>query len=254
MRSIKNLALASTLLLGLAPLVDAMAGAITYTATPIPLTPLSWDTATTSPPNPFTVPQFDPSDGTLTGVGILFSGQLKADLSVENWSTTSGTSGTVNVFANLVLTGPSGSLSLQLQPSANTGPISLSTFDGVIDFAGTSGTTFSGLQGSKQLGQAVASTFFGLYTGHGTLAFDVAADPGIQFHLSGGLPIESTTQAAGAGMAITYTYQEPSTIPEPGVVGLMGIGLVGLAFVRRWAATAQGPWTGGREKAPTPPC
>src|SRR5262249_39988717 len=85
--------------------------------------------------------QFDPSLGTLQSVTITNSGCITSDLRVENTSTNSPSVITGTVSGNLTLTGPNG-LSIQTNLSQYAGSYSATSFDGQLDFAGTSGDDF----------------------------------------------------------------------------------------------------------------
>lgn len=102
----------------------------------IPLAPTNWVRT-------FTLPKFDPDLGLLVGIRFTLSAEAQGTASVESLD---GAPTTVNsaFMAELTLTRPDLSVIVVTTPVANFTD-NLSSFDGVIDFAGTSGRMHQGI-------------------------------------------------------------------------------------------------------------
>lgn len=120
--------------------------------------------------------QFDPSLGTLTGVQVLLNGTLTGSISLENLGSAAATvtvavPGTIDVSANGV---DLGSLDFASGPIAT---VTLGAFDGVKDFAGSSGTVIS-----KEFSAGNLTTGFddtsdlARFTGTGTVDLSLTSD------------------------------------------------------------------------------
>jgi hypothetical protein len=132
--------------------------------------------------------QFDPSLGQLTGVEIINSGSLTSEIKVENLdSGPAMITGTVS--GDLTLTGL-GTLSLDTATNSVDESFQASTFDGQIDFAGTSGHDF----GQKSSGGSKSITLtnaadLARFTGTGSVDLTETA--------------HATSTASGAGNLLT---------------------------------------------------
>lgn len=162
---------------------------------------------------PISLQQFDPSLGTLTAVDITVDGTLTADIEAENTSVTSPSTITATVAGTLTVTAPGVNLVAPLSSSA--GVFHATTFDGKLDFAGTSGFDF-GSQ-SASMSQSLGFTKpadLASFVGSGSLAGSVIATENST--ASGGGNLQSTSTAtATATIRVVYTYT-PSNSLAPG--------------------------------------
>ena len=170
-----------------------------------PEKPTDW-TATMS------VPQFDPSLGTLTAVEITNSDPIKNSIRVENLDTAADTIH-VTVTGDLTLSGP-GLASLISNLSADQ-TFNATAFDGSIDFGGTSGHTFDPqtVNGSNSKTLTDASDL-ALYTGTGTVDITEATHASSMATGSANLLVQVNTTAA-ATVTVIYHYI-PTNSLQPG--------------------------------------
>ncbi len=84
------------------------------------------------------VSQFDPDLGELVEVEIISNGEITSDIKAENNSTFVPSAITGLVSGTMTLTGPGG-VNLKSIVQENAGSFNATAFDGVLDFAGTSG-------------------------------------------------------------------------------------------------------------------
>jgi hypothetical protein len=158
------------------------------------------------------LPQFDPSLGTLTGIDIINAGTFTSHIRVESLDAAPSTI-TANDSGTLTLAGP-GVTALQTSIAAGQ-PFSAGAFDGTLDFAGTSGHDF-GVQtanGSKTTTLTTAGAL-ALFTGTGFVSFTEVAHATSGATGSGNL-ITNITTAAGAQVSVVYHYI-PSNCLKPG--------------------------------------
>jgi len=184
---------------------------------------------------PFNLPLFDPSLGTLTGVNIQFSYAMLPVLRVRNTDLTVGdppetfTNGTVT--ANIGLTGPDATTTF-----ANAGVNNLSGSVAIGQTLNFPGATVNGSTNTN-----IAPANFGTYTGpvgsFGTFnafANSVSAGgTGGGFNGGGDLFYNGLADVSGTG-TVTYTYSIPTDTPEPGTWAMMAAGAsTGLVALRR---------------------
>jgi len=206
----------------------------------IPLTTANWDTAT-PPPDPMNLPKWDPVAiaGTplavLTGIEILLRAQGEFEYKIENTDTTSGSTGTNELVVDVAFTLPCGACSTQIAVSSGTLNINLTSFDGSIDFGGTSGVDFGTIAGNTSQLLNINSANWGFYTGLGDFLIDVAATSDSLRDISGGDLLEQTTWRAGSSAAVKYTWRL-NEAPVPGSLALLGLGALLLTGLRRKAA------------------
>ena len=218
---------------------NAQAAVISYTST-IAQAKTNWNTAVPGPtvPLPLTLTGFDTLGGTLTLLSavITFTSDIISTTKVESLdaapSTVTATASGNVTFSNL----PNAAASLILLPTLSQS-IGLTAFDGVIDFAGTSGFTFLPItataSGTKSYSLPADLSFFSTL-GLGTFNINVATVATSGATGAGNLVTQINT-TGGAAATIVYTYLPTVLIPTPGTMALLGLGLLGLAGMRRKA-------------------
>lgn len=188
-----------------------------------------------------TLPRFDPSLGVLNSISFRLSGTVQGSAQSENTSPSAGNDITLDLSARLQLFRP-GSTDLANRLVVSTPGVlntfSASIYDGVTDFAGTSGVTFVGLSATK-----VNKTVFSsdadkaLFTGLGTIDLPLTAIARSKATGGGSAISVFDTQARGE-VTVTYNYGPSAPpVPEPRVYGAFGVLVcAGLAAMRRRAA------------------
>lgn len=214
----------------------AQAAVISYSQSLVP------NPSTTDIHEVLSLPQFNPSYGTLTGVQITVNGSLSANAKYENKNTSSGLSSGLRMRLNLVqdlavTMGAQSLLTMQKETALdyyssglamwfqNITSGALTTFDGTVDYAGTSGFT-TALWDIPASNTYTPGSIAG-YTGTGTFAVNVDATAFVTMSTFGGNVASGTDSFAGTTVTVEYTYD----IPEP--TGLAMLALAGLALIRR---------------------
>jgi len=187
-------------------------------------------TATTNWLDVLTLSKFDASLGTLTSVKFTYSGEVNTSARVESLDAAPANV-TIQTSASIAFGGPIN----DTVPASGSANQNLSIFDGVIDFAGTSGFTFPDIVGSSSDVLTLTSGL-GAFIGAGTYDIDVTANGSSSATGAGNLISQISTRAS-ANILVEYTFDAPSNnVPEPGVLALLGLGMLGVAFARRRAA------------------
>jgi hypothetical protein len=184
---------------------------------------------------PFNLPLFDPSLGTLTGVNIQFAYSITPTLRVRNTDTNVAdpdetfTAGAVN--ATIGLTGPDAT-----STSAVAGVTGLSGSVPATQTINFPGSTVTGSTNTN-----IAPANFGTYTGpagsFGTFTAFAnslsAGGTGGGFNGGGDLFYNGLADVSGTG-TVTYTFTAPAGTPEPGTWAMMMAGAsTGLVALRR---------------------
>ena len=184
------------------------------------------------------VSQFDASLGTLTGVELAVSGIVQGSVKYESLDAVNSIV-TADVAALLEVSGgPSNEVLFQVEPTVIANE-SATAFDGVLDFNGSSGGSFTTDAGSETgLVSYSDPEFLSFFTGTDSIELLVSAIANSAVTGPGNLFANIQTKA-GAEVVVTYQYDEftpdtPNTstasTPEPAtllsLMALSGLGMV----------------------------
>lgn len=176
------------------------AATVSYSGT-IPLTSTDWT-------NTVTVPKFNIPGATLTAVTVEVQGYITNRLSAESKSNLSRTI-TVTNTTDLVVTAPN--LPTIQTTLTNGEKVPLARFDGVDDFAGTSGFSIGA---DAEVEDEDNVTNLTPWVGSGTV--NVVATANATSGYSGPADYSFATQtSASACIIVTYTYDEPCRPLKP---------------------------------------
>ena len=189
--------LLALLALGLAAITSA-AHTVTFVAS-VPLQATDWSTT-------LTVPQFNPAVGALSGGTVEVRDSLVHKIEYENTSPSSGSTFSDSTYVTVNVMRPaSTALVAAVARLYKTGTVG--TYDGLIDYAGTSGVTFDGLVDyATSSSTTTAPADLALFTGTGTISLPCQASAYFLFGYSGGNAHYRLTTQAAAYVAVTYTY------------------------------------------------
>lgn len=201
MNPLRTLSTLFTAILVLSAVGVATAGTVTHSAT-VPLAATNWSTT-------MTFPQFDPADGCLDSLCVSLGGHVQGLAKFESLDGAT-TTVTMNLQSTLTLRRPDGSTLVVTIPLAETSD-EVTAFDGTIDFAGTSGKTYSDLSGDRTEGACFSDAFdLSLFTGTGSIALPVEA-VGSSFGSGAGNLILQFNTSASSGAQVTYYYSDCPT-------------------------------------------
>ena len=190
--------------------------------------------STNSLPGVITVPKFNPTLGHLDSITFSMTGHVQGRSQVENLGPASGPEVKLTLGSSLALTRPGGGAPLVVATPIVINTFTLGAFDGVFDYAGASGATFSGLTGSKFNQFSYASDADkALFTGTGNT--DLLLSAVVFSHINVGSPVVSHFDTeTRALVTVVYNYSRSSAVPEPRVYGAVGALLcAGFAMLRQ---------------------
>ncbi len=235
--------------LGLAP-AAAGAATITYSAfyptdnnpdpgqTPQNFAKTDWDGSTQS----VSLPQFNTSLGTLTGVDFSLYGGITGSGTMTNNGQANANIESYHATMDISLLAPGTQLPFDPDNSTALLTVSPQLFNINSPLTLAPGETYS-FGGNTPVttsnsGTASLATDFQPYIGTGSLDYPLLASTGTDAITTGGdLQIVQNTLAR-AQATVTYTYDPaapppPAPVPEPASAALLGAGLLGLGLLRR---------------------
>jgi hypothetical protein len=199
----------------LAPIGAAEAAILTYTD--------SVSRRITNFADAFSITQFDTSLGTLNSVTFELAGTVDGTIGLENRDNSPATvSGTLR--ARIALDSPTGDPLVVVLPDV-TESVPLPAYDGVTNFDGASGETFTGLTNTRT-NSATLTSGFDAFLGTGNISLGVSAT-GESFAQGTGNFASFFDTFAAANLRVIYDYTEaPTGVPEPGM-SLAAFAIVG---------------------------
>lgn len=188
---------------------------------------------------------FDDLGGTrvLTGVNFNLVGSVSGTAKVENMSAGSGAEIDALVSSIVTLSSLTGQSLVSVLPSVLR-EFSATQYDGVFDYLGTSGATFTDMAAQKVNNQSYTEqSFLDLFTGVGTISTNLGATATSRVS-GGGSSASSFVTLAGATATVTYTFAEVTpdpvdppvaSVPVPATALLLGSALFGFGMRKRKA-------------------
>ena len=170
---------------------------VTKVTASLPFEALNWNKS-------FSVPQFDNPYVTLTSVDLKFSGTSQGSMKFENRDPVSR-SYSARVCTLLDLMSPSGATLLSIHPKCDVQSGTLPKFDGTLDYAGTSGASYTPAPVSETLTTTVSGASLTPYIGNGNVALPIAANVTTYLTVPGNFASQIRSEAA-ADVELTYTY------------------------------------------------
>ena len=175
---------------------------------------------------------FNPALGTLTGVTLDLGASFAGTVGVENLSGNPDMAEGV-IAGSVTIANNGGSLTAEVFPSAISPLRDLSAFDGVLDYAGTSGFTDS-VSGATATTSAISamSPVLESFSGSSEIFLTLTAK---SFPLVEGMETEAAEETANASATVqlTYDYTPVAPVPEPETVALLAIGIPGTLSIYR---------------------
>lgn len=203
------------------PFSAAHAGVVSFQSS-ISTTPTNWNKT-------LTLGKFDSSLGTLTSIRFDLSGTVAGSGSAESLDAATSTV-TLSLGSLLGLTRPDGSTLVVTNPVFSR-VFDFSSYDGTVDFGGSSGGTTGTVSANKA--ESFVSSNAGDFTlfsalGGGTIDLGLNATGNSSGSGSGNLLTQFNTSASAIAK-VTYTYTSAVDVPEPASLATMlaGLGLIG---------------------------
>ena len=182
------------------------AGTITYTAS-YSLNPTNWNTT-------LSFPKFDQNCECLQSICFQLDGHVEGMARFESMDGAPATI-TMNLQSTITLYRPDMTALVVVIPLANTSD-NVTAYDGIFDYGGTSGKTYSGLTGNATDTKCSSTAADkALFCGTGNISLPIYAAGTSNGSGAGNLVLNFSTSAS-ASATVTYTYDcgtatEPST-------------------------------------------
>jgi len=187
-------------------------------------------TATTNWDVMIDVPQFDDMGGTrvLKSISVFLEGTVSGSAAGESLDAAPAI---VDLFLQSEISLSLGGNALAVVIPVANASFNASAFDGSIDFAGTSGATFSSLNASDSVKEilSLGNDDLSPWIGGGTVTLDGAAVGQSSGSGAGNLILQFATDAS-LSWSVEYEY---NIIPTPGAMALFGLAGVGAMRRRR---------------------
>ena len=188
----------------------------------ISLTKTNWSSTVT-------IPKFNSALGNLTSIEFYLDGYVEGSAKFES-EDLEPTVVTMDLSAMLKLFRPNNTLLVVTIPVALTLD-NASAFDGIIDYAGTSGKSYTGLNASKteSTTSSPPSSDLALFTGTGNIILPVSGTGASTGSGAGNLNLKFSTSASAIAR-VKYYYD---VVPEPSGIAVILTGLAGLGGFAR---------------------
>jgi hypothetical protein len=184
------------------------------------------------------IPQFDSTLGMLNSVSITVTTALQASLGFENTNPTSGGTFYVSTYFS---SEPTQYTRAKVDLSFNSSVIltsgytdaqeytlsGISIYDGITDYAGTSGRNVATFGNANSL-PLFHDSGLAQFIGTGNLTFGINSDAYTALTVSGGNSSVRMATTGQAGVTVVYDF---TPIPEPVTICLLGLGA--LSLIRR---------------------
>lgn len=199
------------------------AATVTYTSNTVPVQSANWTDV-------LSLQQFSPTLGTLSSIEINLFGTVSGTAQGESLDPIAADMD-LKIAASIGLFKPAAATPfLVIKPSVIT-TYAASSYDGGMDYAGTSGTTFSDSATATKAYISALGADLSLFTGAGSVLAPVKAT-GNSFVTGPGNFRSLTSTSAGAYATVTYTYTA-APVPEASTVAMFIAGLGALPLMAR---------------------
>lgn len=203
---LSSICVASALTLGAAA---GWAQTVSHSAS-LPLASTNWTSS-------MSFPKFDMQLGCLDSVCFSLNGHVQGQARFESLDGSPATV-TMDLASTLTLQRPNGTALVVTIPLAVTTD-NVTAYDGVTDFGGTSGRTYSALSADKVEGSCTSeSADRALFAGTGNIVLPVVATGSSAGNGAGNLILQFSTDAS-AGAQVTYYYSVCSVPARQGTWG-----------------------------------